>query len=78
MPGPPSSVQLAGITDPLVRELAGHGQVRSFAKHAVIINEGDDSNSLFVIISGRVKIYSADESGREIIYDDHGPGDHPH
>jgi CRP/FNR family cyclic AMP-dependent transcriptional regulator len=76
MPGPPTAVQLAAVTDPLVRELAGHGQVRAFAKSAVIINEGDDSSSLFVILSGRVKIYSADDTGREIIYDDHGPGEY--
>ncbi len=76
MPGSPNAVQLAAVHDPLVRELAGHGQVRAFAKHAVIINEGDDSNTLFVILSGKVKIYSADDSGREIIYDDHGPGEY--
>jgi CRP/FNR family transcriptional regulator, cyclic AMP receptor protein len=76
MPGAPSSVQLAAITDPLVRELAGHGQVRSFARNTIIINEGDDSNSLFVILSGKVKVYSADDTGREIVYDDYGPGDY--
>jgi CRP/FNR family transcriptional regulator, cyclic AMP receptor protein len=76
VPSPPTELQLAAVRDPLVRELAGHGQVRTFAKNAVMINEGDDSNSLFVILSGKVKIYSADESGREIIYDDHGPGEY--
>lgn len=76
VPAPPTELQLAALRDPLVRELAGHGQVRSFAKNTVMINEGDDSNSLFVILSGKVKIYSADESGREIIYDDHGPGEY--
>jgi CRP/FNR family cyclic AMP-dependent transcriptional regulator len=69
-------LQLSAISDPLVRELASHGQVRAFAKNAVIINEGDNSNSLFVLLSGRVKIYSSDVSGREIIYDDHGPGEY--
>ena len=76
MPGVPSALQLSGITDPLVRELASHGQVRSFAKNAVIINEGDDSNSVFVILSGRVKVYSSDASGREIVYDDYGTGEY--
>jgi CRP/FNR family cyclic AMP-dependent transcriptional regulator len=76
MPGAPTTLQLAAITDPLVRELASHGQVRAFAKNAVIINEGDNSNTLFVLLSGRVKIYSSDVSGREIIYDDHGPGEY--
>jgi CRP/FNR family cyclic AMP-dependent transcriptional regulator len=76
MPGAPTTLQLAAIADPLVRELASHGQVRAFAKNAVIINEGDTSNSLFVLLSGKVKIYSSDVSGREIIYDDHGPGEY--
>jgi CRP/FNR family cyclic AMP-dependent transcriptional regulator len=76
MPGAPTALQLSAISDPLVRELASHGQVRAFAKNAVIINEGDNSNSLFVLLSGRVKIYSSDVSGREIIYDDHGPGEY--
>jgi CRP/FNR family transcriptional regulator, cyclic AMP receptor protein len=76
VPGSPTAVQLAAVRDPLVRELASHGQVRAFAKNAVIINEGDNSDSLFVILSGKVKIYSADDSGREIIYDDHGPGEY--
>ena len=76
MPGAPTTLQLAVIADPLVRELASHGQVRAFAKNAVIINEGDNSNSLFVLLSGKVKIYSSDVSGREIIYDDHGPGEY--
>lgn len=76
MPGPPSALQLASLTDPLVRELASHGQVRTFAKNAVIINEGDSSDSVFVILAGRVKVYSSDDSGREIIYDDHSVGEY--
>jgi CRP/FNR family cyclic AMP-dependent transcriptional regulator len=76
MSGAPTTVQLAVIADPLVRELAGHGTVRSFARNAVIINEGDDSAALFVILSGKVKVFSSDDSGREIVYDDHGPGEY--
>lgn len=76
MAGTPSQQQLATIADVLVRELASHGQVRTFARNAVIINEGDNSDALFVILSGRVKIYSSDDSGREIVYDDHDAGEY--
>jgi CRP/FNR family cyclic AMP-dependent transcriptional regulator len=76
MSGAPTTVQLAAITDPMVRELAGHGQVRAFPKHAIIINEGDASDSVFVILAGKVKAFSSDESGREIVYNDHGPGEY--
>lgn len=67
---------LSGLTDPMVRELAERGQVRSFPKNAVIINEGDKGESLFVILSGRVKVYVSDDDGREMVLDIHGPGDY--
>jgi CRP/FNR family cyclic AMP-dependent transcriptional regulator len=60
----------------MVRELAERGQVRSFPKNAVIINEGDKGESLFVILSGRVKVYVSDDDGREMVLDIHGPGDY--
>lgn len=67
---------IAAIGDPMVRELASRGQVRSFPKNTVIINEGDRGDSLFVILSGRVKIYVSDDDGREMILDIDGPGDY--
>ena len=33
----------------------------------VIINEGDMTNSLYIILSGRVKVFLDDESGKEVI-----------
>jgi CRP/FNR family cyclic AMP-dependent transcriptional regulator len=71
-----STVQqsIAAIEDPVVRELAARGQIRSFPKNTVFINEGDRGDSLFVIVSGRVKVYVSDNQGREMILDIHGPG----
>ena len=71
-----SDHHLAFLHDPMVRELAARGQLRSFPKNAVIINEGDRGESLFVILSGRVKVYVSDDDGREMILDHHGPGDY--
>jgi len=65
---------IAAIDDPIARELAAAGQVRSFAKNAVFINEGDRAESLFIIISGRVKVYVSDAQGREMILDIRGAG----
>ncbi len=65
---------IAAIEDPVVRELATRGQIRSFPKNTVFINEGDRGDSLFIIISGRVKVYVSDSQGREMILDIHGPG----
>ena len=64
------------IGDPMVRELALRGQVRAFPKNAVIINEGDRGDSLYVILTGKVKVYVSDDDGREMILDTYGPGDY--
>lgn len=64
------------IGDPMVRELAARGGVRNFPKNAVIINEGERGDSLFVILAGRVKVYVSDDDGREMVLDSHGPGDY--
>jgi CRP/FNR family cyclic AMP-dependent transcriptional regulator len=67
---------ISDIGDPMVRELAARGQVRAFPKNAVIINEGDRGDSLYVILTGRLKVYVSDDDGREMILDVYGPGDY--
>lgn len=47
--------------------IASRTDLRRFPKDSVIINEGEDSNSLFIILSGKVKVYLVDETGQEII-----------
>lgn len=69
-------VRIENLADPLVRELARGGQVRSMARNTVFIDEGDKGDSLFVILSGRVKVFVADADGREMVLDIHGPGDY--
>ena len=66
----------AGIVDPLVQQLADRGTLRNFPKNTVIINEADRGDSLFVILSGRVKVYVSDSEGREMILDHYGAGDY--
>lgn len=53
---------------PELRALAVRGLVRSYPKKAVVINEGEIGDSLFVLLKGSVKAFSMDESGREITF----------
>lgn len=73
---PPNPTQLAAISDSFVRELATLGRVRSYPKNTVIITEGDSSDSLFVVLSGKVKAFVSDAEGHELILDTQGPGDY--
>jgi CRP/FNR family cyclic AMP-dependent transcriptional regulator len=72
----PSAAQLSAIADPFVRELASLGRLRSYPKNTVFITEGDSSDSVFVILSGRVKIFLSDTEGHEMILDTQGPGEY--
>ena len=51
---------------PTMRSLALGGAVRSYPKKPVRINEGDDGDSVFILLKGSVKVFSMEESGREI------------
>lgn len=70
----PTDKQAPPIQDSFVRALAEHGIVRKFPKGAVIITEGDPSDSIYVILSGRVKVYMTDGDRREVVLNICGPG----
>ena len=64
-----------GVPDADLRALAERAVTRSYPKQAIIVNEGDDeSDTLYLVLAGRVKIYLADESGKELILAIKGPG----
>jgi CRP/FNR family cyclic AMP-dependent transcriptional regulator len=64
------------LTEEELRALSGEGVVKAFPKQAVIVNEGDETDSLYVILSGRVKVFLCDEAGKEIVLGTQGPGEY--
>jgi CRP/FNR family transcriptional regulator, cyclic AMP receptor protein len=46
--------------------VADLGIQRSYRKGAIIVNEGEMGDSLFILIQGRVRVFSADASEKEI------------
>jgi CRP/FNR family cyclic AMP-dependent transcriptional regulator len=53
---------------PAERELIEQRVVkRSFPKNTVILSEGDSSDSLYLLLSGKVKVFLTDENGKEAI-----------
>ncbi len=59
-----------------LRALAKRGDVRRFRKGTILIHEGDLGDTLFVVLSGRVKIYCMDENAREITFGLFGAGEY--
>lgn len=60
----------------LLRELAGRGSRLRAPRQVLLIEEGDRSDSLFIILSGRVRVFGADRKGREVTYGFYGAGDY--
>ena len=64
----------AGVADNELRALAERAITRNYPKQAIIVSEGDESDSIYLILAGRVKIYLSDENGKELILAIKGPG----
>jgi len=64
------------LDEGVLREIAARGGVKTYPSHAVLITEGDDSDSLYIILSGRVKVYSTNAEGKEVVIAVHGAGEY--
>lgn len=49
---------------------------RSYPKNTVVVSEGDRSDTMFLILSGRVKIFVSDDDYKELALNTQGPGDY--
>ena len=60
----------------LLEEVAAGAAVRTYPRHAIVVNEGDETDSLYVLLSGRARVYVADKDGREVHLNDIGRGEY--
>lgn len=60
-----------------VRALARRGVVRPFRRGALLIQEGDVGDTIYIILSGRLRAFSVSADGeRDITFDSYGPGEY--
>ena len=64
------------LPEGLLREIARRGGVRPYRANTVLINEGDTTDSLYIVLKGRVKVYSTSADGKEVVITTHGPGEY--
>jgi CRP/FNR family cyclic AMP-dependent transcriptional regulator len=64
------------LSEAELKAVAAHGVERAFPKNMVLVSEGDTTDSLYVILSGRVRIYASDEDGHEVVFGTQGPGEY--
>jgi CRP/FNR family cyclic AMP-dependent transcriptional regulator len=62
---------------PALARLAQLGAVRAYRKGTLLMEEGDAGDSLYIVLSGRVRAYSLSSGGeREMTYGSYGPGEY--
>ncbi|MGZ5156416.1 MAG: Crp/Fnr family transcriptional regulator [Caldimonas sp.] len=61
---------------PLLEALAAHGNTRPFRANAILINEGDAGDSLYIVLTGRLRVYASSEDGRDVVLSELGPGEY--
>jgi len=73
------SVEPNGSIEPLapqVLKLAALGVQRRYRTHAILIEEGDRGDTIYIVLSGRLRAYVSDARGREVTLGTHGPGEY--
>ena len=56
--------------------LSRRAVTRQYPRNTIFMTEGDYSDSLYCILSGRVKVFLNDDEGKEIILNVQGPGEY--
>ena len=65
----------AQLPEPLLAALRGDGRVLELAAGEVLFHEGDASDAMYLLLSGRLKVYAHNDSGREVVYNELSPGE---
>lgn len=64
------------LSDVDLMAVGSHGVARSYPKNTIIVSEGDKTDSLYIILEGRVKAFVADDHGNEMVLSTQGPGEY--
>ena len=66
----------SSLSGSAIKELEAIARRHTFLKNSVVISEGDESDSLYVLLSGRAVALRTDESGRQFVVNRFGPYDY--
>jgi CRP/FNR family transcriptional regulator, cyclic AMP receptor protein len=76
-PNRPTAELLAELAAkaPSVAALAERGEVRRYRKGMLLIQEGDQGDTLYIVLQGRLRAFAVGDNGREITYGTYGAGE---
>src|SRR5688500_2915583 len=75
-PGEPVVPVLDVLSEEEMSALSAHARAQTYPKGTIIINEGDRSDTIFITVSGKVKVFLRNEARKEAVLNVHGPGEY--
>lgn len=75
-PAPALAALPPGLMSAGLFALAERGEIRRYRKGTLLIQEGDQGETIFIILSGRLRAFSVGENDREITYGVYGAGEY--
>jgi CRP/FNR family cyclic AMP-dependent transcriptional regulator len=71
------TVELDSLSlSPAWRAMAERAPIRRYRKGTLLISEGDQGDSVYLLLAGNVRVFSSGPSEREIVFGNCGPGDY--
>jgi CRP/FNR family cyclic AMP-dependent transcriptional regulator len=71
-----TSALFSGVGERELKAITQAAVKKVYARNTIILSEGDLTDSLYIVVAGKVKVTIIDEHGKEIILSILGPGDH--
>jgi CRP/FNR family cyclic AMP-dependent transcriptional regulator len=62
------------LTDEQLGLLAEHSREQRFGKNVLLMQEGEQGDTMYVVSSGEFKVFVSDDNGRELVLHQLGPG----
>ena len=69
-----STPLFAALDEPEIQSLAARCGIRPYGQGEILFTEGEPCKGLYIVVSGRVRIYKTSMSGREQVLAVEGPG----
>jgi len=63
------------FSERLLTELAERGAPRTYQRGEIVFEEGEPSDSLYILLSGELKVFTRGQNARELVYNVIHPGE---
>ncbi|MET1081698.1 MAG: Crp/Fnr family transcriptional regulator [Burkholderiales bacterium] len=73
---PQSLPRFEGLGEKELRALLERAAQRTVPRNTILVAEGDETDAVFFVLAGRVKIFLSDAGGKEVVINIQGPGEY--